>query len=109
MRKIYYRKLIRDKIPEIIKANGGDFKTRILNNREFEKELRDKLVEEAKETAKAKPKDLLNELSDILELIKTIAQVHKLDFKKIEKTRIKKRRERGEFKKRLFLVWSSKK
>jgi len=107
MRKVYYRKLIRDKIPEVIAANGGEFKTKILKKGEFEKELRKKLLEEAKETVKAKPKGLLNELSDILELVKSLASYHGLDFKKIERNQIKKRRERGGFKKRLFLIWSS--
>ena len=107
MRKVYYRKLIRDKIPEVIKANGGEYKTKILDKREFEKELRKKVVEEAKELAKASPKDLLNELSDLLELIKSIALYHKIEFKKVEQNQIKKNRERGGFKKMLFLIWSS--
>ena len=44
MKKDYYRKLIRDKIPEIIKSKGGEFKTRTLRKREFEKELRKKII-----------------------------------------------------------------
>ncbi|MBU0572217.1 nucleoside triphosphate pyrophosphohydrolase [Patescibacteria group bacterium] len=107
MKKIYYRKLIRDKIPEIINSKGGEFKTRILLKGEFEKELRKKLLEESKELLKAPRKDLVNELSDVLEVLKSIASYYKISFKKIEKYQIKKRKERGGFKKRLFLVWSS--
>jgi len=107
MKKVYYRKLIRDNIPEIIKSKGGEYKIRKLQKREFEKELRKKLLEESKELSKASLKDLVNELSDVLEMIKSIASYYKIDFKKVEKYQIKKRRERGGFKKRLFLIWSS--
>ena len=107
MKKDYYRKLIRDKIPEIIKSKGGEFKTRTLRKREFEKELRKKLLEESKELLKAPRRDLVNELSDVLEMVKSIASYYKINFKEVEKYQIKKRKERGGFKKRLFLIWSS--
>ena len=107
MKKVYYRKLIRDNIPEIIKSKGGEYKIKTLQKREFEKELRKKLLEESKELLEAPKKEVINELSDVLEIIKSIASHHKIDFKKIEKNQIKKRKERGGFLKRLFLIWSS--
>ena len=48
-----YRKLVRDRIPEIIKENGGVPQTRILTKKEFKEELLKKLVEEAKEASKS--------------------------------------------------------
>ena len=39
-KKYYHQKLIRDKIPERIKASEDDYKTRILGKAEFEKELK---------------------------------------------------------------------
>ncbi len=107
MKKVYHRKLIRDKIPEVIKSKGGEFKIRTLRKREFEKELRKKLLEESKELLKTPRKDLANELSDVLEMVKSITSYYKIDFKRVEKYQIKKRKERGGFKKRLFLIWSS--
>ena len=107
MRKVYYRKLIRDKIPEIIKSKGGEYKIRTLQKREFEKELRKKLLEESKEILETPKKELINELSDVLEIIKSIASHYKIDFKEVEKYQIKKRKERGGFIKRIFLIWSS--
>ncbi len=109
MDKTYYSKLIRDKIPEVITKSGGKYEVRILKEKEFEKELKKKLVEEAKEVGKASKKEIVNELSDILEIIKSISEYHKLNFKQIEKYQAKKRKERGGFKKKLFLVWSSEK
>lgn len=107
MKKIYYNKLIRDKIPEVITQKGGKYKTRVLLKKEFEKELKKKLLEESKELLEAPKKELVNELSDVLEVIKSLASHYKIDFKEIEKYRIKKRKERGGFLKGLFLIWSS--
>jgi predicted house-cleaning noncanonical NTP pyrophosphatase (MazG superfamily) len=109
MVKKYYYKLIRDRIPEIIEKNGGKYETRVLGKREFEKELKKKLIEESKEAFSAPRKDLVNELSDVLEILKSVASYYKIDFKKIERHQAKKRKERGGFAKRLFLIWSSSK
>jgi predicted house-cleaning noncanonical NTP pyrophosphatase (MazG superfamily) len=43
------KKLIRDKIPEIIKANGEAANIRVLDDKEYLKELIEKLKEEADE------------------------------------------------------------
>ena len=104
----YHKKLVRDKIPEIIKANNHEYETKVLSKKEFERELKKKLLEEAKELVKAPKKELINELSDILELIKSIASHYKIDFQKVEKYQIEKREKRGGFKKKLFLIWSTK-
>lgn len=49
MVKKVYNKLVRDKIPDIIKADGKAFKTRILDDKEHLAELIKKLTEEIKE------------------------------------------------------------
>lgn len=107
MKKYYHRKLIRDRIPEVIEASNGQFKTRVLEKGEFEKELRKKLLEESKELAKTPRTKLLNELADVLEIVKSIASHHKISFLKIEEYQEDKRKKRGGFKKRLFLIWST--
>ena len=107
MKKVYYNKLIRDKIPEVIAQKGGKYKTRALLKKEFEKELKKKLVEESRELSEAPEGELVNELSDVLEIVKSIALHHKINFKDVEKYQLKKRKERGGFTKRLFLIWSS--
>jgi len=61
-RKIY-NKLIRDKIPEVIKSKGGVPKTFILDNKKFREALKAKLTEEAQELLEAQSaEDVLNEL-----------------------------------------------
>jgi len=106
IKKYYHQKLIRDKIPEIIKAHGGEFELRKIDDKEFEIELKKKLIEEAKELTEI-PKDrVINELADVLEIIKSLSAHYKISFKNIEKYQTDKRRKRGGFKKKQFLVWS---
>lgn len=107
MKKVFHKKLIRDKIPQVIEASGDKYEVRVMGEKEFEKELKKKLVEEARELVGVKKKDLLNEMADVLELLKSIAEHYKIDFKLVEEKQVKKRKERGGFKKRLFLIWSS--
>lgn len=90
-----------------MKETGDEYETRVLGKTEFEKELKKKLVEESKEVAKATKDEILNELTDVLELTKSIASHHKISFSKVEKFQDEKRKKRGGFKKRLFLVWST--
>lgn len=106
-KKHYNQKLIRDKIPEGIKRSGDDYETRVLGKAEFEKELKKKLIEETKELVQAPKGELLNEIADVLELTKSIASYYKIPFFKVERFQKEKRRRRGAFKKKLFLVWST--
>jgi predicted house-cleaning noncanonical NTP pyrophosphatase (MazG superfamily) len=106
-KKYYHQKLIRDKIPEKMKKTGDEYETRVLSGALFEKELKKKLTEEAKELSKASKNELLNELADVLELTKSISTYHKIPFSEIEKFQKEKRKKRRGFKKKLFLVWST--
>jgi predicted house-cleaning noncanonical NTP pyrophosphatase (MazG superfamily) len=104
-----YNKLIRDKILEIIDKDGEIPFWKILNKREFLKELKRKILEEAKELIKAKgKKEILNEIVDIQELLDNL--ILELNFKKseIKKAQKIKNKKRGGFKKRLFLIKTEK-
>ena len=99
-----YRKLVRDRIPEIIKENGGVPQTRILTKKEFKEELLKKLVEEAKEAYKSKEKDgLISELADIQEVLLSVYEIYSINYNDVTKTARKKRKERGAFNKRVYL------
>lgn len=99
MSKKVYNKLVRDKIPEIIKADGKKLTSRILNDEEHLKELVKKLGEEYEEFKEALN---LEELADLHEIILALADVIK-SRKELEKTRAKKSAERGAFKDKIFL------
>ncbi|MCH4569956.1 nucleoside triphosphate pyrophosphohydrolase [Bacillus sp. ES1-5] len=100
-----YNKLIRNKIPQIIKANGKAPKTRILPQDEYIKELCKKTQEELTEYLKATTKEhKLEELSDLLELINALAQHEGTTLEEINEIRKKKTEERGDFSDRVFLI-----
>ena len=88
-------------------ASGDEYETRVIGSDEYEKELKKKLVEEAREVREASKEELVNELSDVLELTKSIATHYKIPFSKVEKFQEEKRKKRGGFKKKLFLLWST--
>ena len=106
MKKYYHRKLVRDKIPETIKANGGKFEIKSIEDKEFEIELKKKLLEEVNELISAKKGEELNELADVLEITKSLAAHFKISFNNLQKYQLEKRQKRGAFKKKLFLIWS---
>jgi len=98
-------KLVRDKIPEIIKnSDGKNPTTRVLNEDEYINELLKKLQEEAKEVAESEVGEhRLEELSDVLELIKAVAALDGATLEDIENLRAKKAEERGGFEKKILL------
>ncbi|EOO75027.1 MULTISPECIES: nucleoside triphosphate pyrophosphohydrolase [Bacillus cereus group] len=100
-----YNKLIRNKIPQIIKANGKTPTTRILPEDEYIKEICKKTQEELTEYIEATTKpDKLEELSDLLELINALAEHEGTTLEEIDAIRKKKAEERGGFQNRVFLV-----
>ena len=95
-----YNKLVRDKIPDIIKTKGGTPKTHCATNEEYLSKLEDKLREEMEEFLKDKNPE---ELAVILEVIKAFANLQNLTLADIEKIRERKAKERGGFEKRIIL------
>lgn len=88
MKVIKYNKLIRDKIPQIIKNSNAIPKLDILDHKRFAEELKKKLVEESVELQKASgKKEVLNELSDVLEIVQTVARIEKIRWNEVEKKR----------------------
>lgn len=99
-----YNKLVRDKIPEIIKNKGGKPNYRILNNVEYKKSLIEKLNEEYQEVIKAEnSEELIEECADMLEVIFTIATNEKTSQDKLLKIMLEKRKKRGGFEEKIFL------
>ena len=98
-------KLIRDKIPEIILKNKRIPKTRTLNKSEYLRELKKKLIEETKELLESKnKKEIINESSDVLEIVDALAEYYGITFEQVVKNKEKKKKERGGFRKKTYLV-----
>lgn len=93
-------KLIRDKIPELIKQKGESPIVRKADDNEYSELLNKKLVEEAKEFAFDKN---IEELADILEVVYAIAKLNNITPEELEERRKAKAEERGSFDKRI--VW----
>jgi len=108
MKKIYYNKLIRDKIPEKIKKHGGDYKIKKLKGRGFELELLKKVGEEASGLLAAKTtKELVSELADVIDVIEEIKRLKKITNKQIKDAQKLNFEKKGGFTKKIFLFWSS--
>ena len=95
-----YNKLVRDKIPEIIKQKGGRAITHIADDDEYREKLLEKLAEEIAEFSKEPSEE---ELADIFEVLETIMNDYGFDDISIDKIKKKKAKERGSFKNRIIL------
>lgn len=100
-----YNKLVRDRIPGIIRATGKECRTTILNEDDYKKELHAKLREESQEYLAAPvPEEALDELADLLEVIRALAAVHGATWEELNALRENKAQARGGFKDQVFLV-----
>lgn len=95
-----YNKLVRDKIIDIIEADGRIAKYRILDDNEYRQELNKKLQEEVKEYLED---NNVEELADIVEVIYGILNSMEVSIKEFEKIRINKQEKRGAFEKKIYL------
>lgn len=96
-------KLIRDQLPTIMRAKGIVVHERTMEQNEFIQKLRDKLLEEAEEVRQAQNiEELLEELADVLEIIKTLSSANGLTMQQVEEKRIEKCKLKGGFEGRIF-------
>jgi predicted house-cleaning noncanonical NTP pyrophosphatase (MazG superfamily)/diadenosine tetraphosphate (Ap4A) HIT family hydrolase len=95
-----YPKLVRDLIPELIRRHGGEPRIRRLTGEEFTEALAHKLVEEAEEFLATRN---VEELADMLEVIRAAALDLGASIDEVERRRQAKAAERGAFEKRLLL------
>ena len=95
-----YKKLVRDKIPEIIKQNGEEPICRILEDEEYLKELNIKLLEEANEFIEARN---VEELADIMEVLDALVKVYNINWVDVKKEQESKKDKRGAFENKIYL------
>ena len=100
MAEIIHRKLVRDRIPQIIGDAGKHCVTRILNDDEYIAALDRKLQEELQEYLSD---GSMEELADLLEVMMAAAGARGHDFSEVEAIRREKADKRGGFRQRIFL------
>ena len=98
-----YNKLVRDKIPDIIKSKGEKCKFEVLNDEDYKDFLDKKLNEEVAEYQSSKS---LSELADIIEVIYAIAKTRGFTPEQMEELRILKKESKGGFNKGILLIES---
>jgi predicted house-cleaning noncanonical NTP pyrophosphatase (MazG superfamily) len=97
-------KLVRDKIPDIIRADSREPETVLLGKRDFGEALLNKVNEEFDELLEAAPEEKLEEFADVVEVLRAYAEHLGIDWQDMEKARLEKAAERGGFSGRVWLL-----
>ena len=96
-----YDKLVRDRIPEIIRASGQECVCCVLSDEEYLARLDQKLGEELAEYLDGHSPE---ELADLLEVIHAVADARGTSMAQIEAIRAEKARKRGAFAGKILLT-----
>ncbi|NHN49742.1 nucleoside triphosphate pyrophosphohydrolase [Halostella sp. JP-L12] len=95
-----YDKLVRDRIPEIIEADGERPRVHVADEDEYERRLREKLDEEVREY---REDGGVEELADVLEAVHALRELAGVSAEELEAIRVEKAEERGRFEERIVL------
>lgn len=96
-----YNKLVRDRIPEIIKNSGKQCVCATLSDDDYITLLDAKLNEELEEYQESKT---MEELADLLEVIRAVAKARGSSIDEVEAIRRDKAAKRGGFGQKILLV-----
>ena len=95
-----YHKLVRDRIPEIIEADGKTCICETLSHEDYLRLLDEKLNEELAEYQASKS---LEELADLLEVMQAVVKARGWTEEELEQVRADKVAKRGGFEKKILL------
>ena len=95
-----YNKLVRDKIPEYIRQQGGTPVFHVADEAEYWEKLKAKILEEFDEFTKD---ESLEEFADLLDVVFALAEYKEFNPADVDAIRKKKAEARGGFKKRIIL------
>ena len=100
-RGVVMGKLVRDKIPEIIKNDGKIPIIEILSDEDYLKELDKKLNEEVAEYQADKS---IEEMADVLEVLFAICEARGHSIEELMKVKEEKKEKRGGFKEKIYWI-----
>jgi predicted house-cleaning noncanonical NTP pyrophosphatase (MazG superfamily) len=106
--RVYYNKLIRDNVPDIIHAKHEKCEVRpITDMQEFQQELFKKIKEEATSLSMTRTKEeFLEEYSDLMVVLETIIQQLDITHDEVMAVRSENLLRKGRYKHQNFLLWS---
>ncbi|WKY48841.1 nucleoside triphosphate pyrophosphohydrolase [Eubacteriaceae bacterium ES3] len=99
--KVEYNKLVRDKIPQIIKESGRTCEYKVLGDSEIKDALKEKLIEKA-QIFSNKPSE--DELSDIYELLHAIVETYDYEPLHIDYLKLQNKENKGTYSNRVYLI-----
>jgi len=106
--RVYYNKLVRDNIPDMIRAKREQCESRqITDVQEFQQELFKKIKEEATSLAMVRSKeDFLGEYADLMMVFDTIMKQLDISPEEVAEARKNNFFKKGGYKHQHFLIWS---
>ena len=108
MEKIYYNKLCRDKVPDIIRGKGFECDVREVDHDEYRREIVRKVFEEASGVSNHSGREsLLKELADLMITIEAVQKEFSITPDEVAEAVEKSVDEKGGYEDRLYLSWSS--
>ncbi len=96
-----YNKLVRDRIPELIKESGRECTSRILSQDEYFNALLDKIVEEIEEYRKSGAEE---EIADVYEALDCLVEYKEYEPMHIDYLKLIRKEARGSFRERVLLI-----
>ncbi len=108
MEKIYYNKLCRDKVPEIIRGKGFECDVREVDHDEYKREIIRKVFEEASGVSNHSGRSgLLKELADLMITIDAVKKEYGITDEELSAAIDASIEDKGGYEERLYLSWSS--
>ena len=106
--RVYYNKLVRDNIPDIIRAKREQCEVRqMCDVQEFQQELFKKIKEEANSLAMVRTKkEFIDEYTDLMIVLDTIIKQLDISETELNEAREENLLRKGEYKHQHFLLWS---
>lgn len=108
MKRVYYNKLVRDKIKDKIEKKGETTEIRVIeDNAEFQQELLKKVREEATALSNVRSRvEFLDEYADLMVVLDSLTELLEISEAEIKMAMSENIERKGIFKLKHFMHWS---